>query len=371
MTNAIDLIDKLSINSNTLTKKKEQTDYKIKYVSEYVKQWAIINSERDSVKELSFIDCMCNAGIYTDGDLCTSIEVLRIFEEIAEKYPKKIYNLYLNDYDAKKIETIKKVAKHFHVKKNNIRIIINNDDVNVYLKKLYNNSQIFGYNKSVVLYVDPYDFGTVHISNVHRILEKYYCELIFNFFISDYVRNWKTDKDRISTCLDGVTVETKEDLIKYLESQFKVGFIKYKFSYQFKTQTNVELYQIMFFTPNKKGLEVLKDTLWSVFNGEFFHRNKRKNENEQFSLFTKEYNKEWLLELHAKDARNLLCANGESIMTYSQIEILLIEKSMLKESQIINNVIKPLINQGVITKMNTVSSKTNYKGDSYKIGVVK
>ena len=34
-----------------------------------------------------------------------------------------------------------------------------------------------------------------------------------------------------------------------------------------------------------------------------------------------------------------ICANGESIMTYSQIEILLIEKSMLKESQIINTVI--------------------------------
>ena len=52
-------------------------------------------------------------------------------------------------------------------------------------------------------------------------------------------------------------------------------------------------------------------------------------------------------------------------------EVLLIEKSMLTESQILSNVLKPLIEEGKVTKMNLTATKRNYKGDSYKIGDAK
>ena len=86
-------------------------------------------------------------------------------------------------------------------------------------------TNIFGYSKSVVLYVDPYDFGTVHIPAIHEILENHYCELIFNFFISDYVRNWNNNQDRIKSCLGGNLVDTKEELIEYVNTlnKFKDG----------------------------------------------------------------------------------------------------------------------------------------------------
>ena len=53
---------------------------------------------------------------------------------------------------------------------------------------------------------------------------------------------------------------------------------------------------------------------------------------------------------------------------YTDIEILLIEKSMLKEGQILKHVIKPLIAEGKIIKLNEVSSVRNFKDDSYKVG---
>lgn len=372
MSNIKDFLSSSSINLDSLTKKKQQTDYKIKYVSEYVKQWAIISSEREDITDITFIDCMCNAGVYHDGDLCTAMEVMLIFNDLAIQHPEKKYNIYLNDYDKQKIEVLKAVKEHLrndNVK--NVRFNIMNTDVNVYLDKIYESKHIFGFGKSVVLYVDPYNFGTVHIDKIHKVMSKHYCELIFNFFISDYVRNWKKDKERIFTCLGGKVVNSKEELIEYITNQFHVGYIKYKFSYQFKTQTNIELYQIMFFTPSKKGLEVLKDTLWTVFNGEFFYRNKTQDDDGQINLFSKEDEKKWLLALHSEEARNLLCEKQGEIMTYSQIEVLLIEKSILKESQILKNVIKPLIKEGKITKMNRVPIKSNYKDDSYKIGDVK
>ena len=237
--------------------------------------------------------------------------------------------------------------------------------------KVKDNKRIFGYSKSVILYVDPYDFGTVHIPKVHDILQMHYCELIFNFFISDYIRNWGQNKERISKCLGGADVSSKEELIQYMENQFKTGHIKHSFSYQFKTQTNVELYQIIFFTPSKKGLEVLKDTLWKVFGGKFYHKNKREVDGLQLSFFGEKDEKSWLLNLHADTAKQLLLSHSGETMSFSEIEILLIEKSMIAERQIIANVLKPLIEEGKVTKMNLTATKRNYKGDSYKIGDAK
>ena len=369
MSNFFALIDELELNKNALTNKKQQTDYKIKYVSEYIKQWAIISSMREEITDITFIDCMCNAGIYSDGDLCTATEVLLIFTEVAQKHPDKKYNLYLNDYDTNKLKVLNTVIEKLKDKAiQNIRIYIDSIDVNDYLKQLNLKTDVFGYGKSVVLYIDPYDFGTVHIPEVHEILKNHYCELIFNFFISDYVRNWNNNRARIKVCLGGTSVETKEELIDYINAQFKTGHIKHSFSYQFKTVTNVELYQIMFFTPSKRGIEVLKDTLWKVFNGEFFHRNKRETLNNQLSLISEEDEKQWLLERHSQEAKDLLMKCNGAILKYTDIEILLIEKSMLKEGQILKHVIKPLIAEGKIIKLNEVSSVRNFKDDSYKVG---
>ena len=69
MSNIAAKLNDMNIVASTLTDKKQQTDYKIKYVSEYVNQWAIISSERDEIADITFIDCMCNAGVYQDGDL--------------------------------------------------------------------------------------------------------------------------------------------------------------------------------------------------------------------------------------------------------------------------------------------------------------
>lgn len=371
MSNIKSKLNNIEIVASSLTDKKQQTDYKIKYVSAYVNQWAIINSERDEVSDITFIDCMCNAGVYKDGDLCTAMEVLLIFNTLAVAHPTKTYNLYLNDFDKNKIATLGKVIELLGVNKPNIKIHISNMDVNDYLVQLKNNRLVFGYSKAVILYVDPYDFGTVHIPKIHDILQTHYCELIFNFFISDYVRNWKQNKERLVKCLGGTDVSSKEELIEYMENQLKTGRIKHSFSYQFKTQTNVELYQIMFFTPSKKGLEVLKDTLWKVFGGKFYHKNKREVDGLQLSFWGEEDEKAWLLNLHADTAKQLLLSHNGETMSFAEIEILLIEKSMLAESQIIANVLKPLIEEGKVTKMNLTATKRNYKGDSYKIGDAK
>ena len=106
MGNFKELIKKLEIPLNELDEKKEQTNYKIKYIVEYIRLWLIVSCERKDIKieNINFIDSMANAGIYADGDLGTPSEVFLLFQEFSKNNPNKQFNLFFNDKDKKRIE---------------------------------------------------------------------------------------------------------------------------------------------------------------------------------------------------------------------------------------------------------------------------
>ena len=362
--NLKDRFHELNINPQKLTDKKQQTGYKIKYISKYVQLWAIISAKRSDIEEITFIDCMSNAGVYKDGDCCTGIEVLNMFVALAQNNPNKKFNLYLNDYNQDSVALLKKIiALDSFEKLINLKIYISCKDVNEYLDDLYQSKEIFGFGKSVVLYVDPYDFGTVNILKIRKILEQNYCEVIFNFFISDYIRNINRDKERIKRCIGNAAVSSKEDIIAFIKQQFKVGKIKYSFSYRFKTVTNTELYQIVFVTPSIKGLEVLKEALWDVFDGKEFYRNSQNEE--QLCLFSVEQEKDIRLNSYATEARTIILDFVKEEKTYDEIEEILMENTMLEKGQIIKYVLKPLIDDGKITKNGDIH-KANFKRATYR-----
>lgn len=368
-----DDFEKFGIDDSVLDEKGEQTTYKIKYVTRYVRQWALIEVNRKEIQQINFIDCMCNAGVYKDGDACTALEVIGIFNELAKQFPSKRFVVYLNDINSKRIDNFNKIyQKHIVPQKRlNLLVYLKDKDVNDYLDMIIASSQnkqgLFAYGKCNLIYVDPYNFGTVQISKLHNILEKNYCELLFNLFTSDYVRNIAKDTGRIQKCLGGFKPATKDEFINYVVNELRVGHIQYTFAYSFHTVKNVELYQILYATPNIRGLEVLKDSLWDVFDGEEFHRNHapKISDVEQISMFDDEDPKEQRLREYAQEARRIICEEFKGqIVEYAVIEQKILEETMLKDSQIIEPVLKPLIDEEKIRKCNNVR-KTNFKKDSY------
>ena len=322
-------IRELGINQRTLQAKKQQTEYKIKYVVEYVKEWILVNTNRSNVTNINFIDCMCNAGIYLDGDFCTSMEVLQVFVEAAKKHPDKRFNLFLNEKDQKRIAIIELISNKITEGQtlSNIAVEFKNEDVNDYLIDFGTLDKKLTYNCATVLFVDPYDFGTVQIDKLKKFICKYYCEVIFNFFISDYVRNGIDS--RIRSCIGEAQINNKDELIDYIVNNIKVGKMKYIFSYKFKTITNTELYQIIFVTPHIRGLEKLKVALWTTFNGKFYHQNNYINPNQQ-SLFSIEDERQMILSIHAKEACEITIRKfAKQTVSYKEIEAYLIENSML------------------------------------------
>ena len=93
-------------------------------------------------------------------------------------------------------------------------------DVNDYLEyliknQMYDGSHIFGYGYATVIYVDPYNLGTVQIPKLKKLLSQHYCELIFNFFISDFRRNIAKDDGRLQSCLGGTSITTENELMEW------------------------------------------------------------------------------------------------------------------------------------------------------------
>lgn len=364
--------DFITKNYNLLDEKKEQTTYKIKYVSQYVEKWLFVVTSIDNVKNINFIDCMCNAGVYKDGDIGTSLAVLRLFKEFAPKHPDKEFYLILNDINQKRINVLIEVVKNYiGVNSTNIHIQTYNEDVNNFLLNDSVFSKYFNCYPNIasnIIFVDPYNFCTVKISSLEHFLTKFYCELIFNIFTNDYVRNQEKDKMQAYCQSEGIPFVSKDEMVKLIAKRLKIGHIKYSFSYEFKIVTNTELYQIMFCTPNIRGLEKLKETLWDTFDGKEFHRNGTVNDS-QMSLFTKDEEKDWRVESYSVTAREALVDSfSGQILTYSNIEEFVIENTMLNGNQIIKNVIKPLISEGKIVKLGIVQRKSNYKSDKYQIG---
>lgn len=352
------------------------TKHKIKYVSNYIENWTYIMCEHNKINTINFIDCMCNAGIYNDCTLSTSMEVLNIFVNQAIKYPGMKFNIFLNDILPERIDVIKKLSSIVNSKNlNNINIFYDTMDVNDYLDSIVKYNTYFQFGSSTVLFVDPYNFGDVKIHKLYEFSNKYYSEIIFNYFSSDYKRNIKNESamdkiDKINESMIGIpgyNSNLSDTEVRLLIQEFlKTSKIKYSFAYQFRTSTNVPLYSIIYASPHYRGLEEIKESFWKIFDGDPFYRNTKENDigSKQISLIDdKQLNEDY----YCNEAKNIVISKYSGYeVTYDEILIYLLEHSMLKKGQILRGVIKPLIKENKIEKLN-YSGKNNYLNDSYLV----
>lgn len=356
---------------------KDHTKYKIKYIKEYVKKW--LNVAINKTNKVEFIDAMCNAGVYAHNICTTSLEVIQIFNYYALNNRNKNFYVYLNDLDTKKINIYKKII-YFNKAKicGNLKICFSNDDVIDYLNKKKQSYK--NYNEAMtLLYVDPYNFGINNlIKTITSFVDNVYCELIFNFFSSDINRNSinetaKEKKESIRNEIKGFIPFYNPDemdaitVLDLLQQEIKkTKNIKYSFAYQFRNSKNVPLYYIVYFTPNVRGIELLKDTIWDVFEGDDNYYSKNRKQDHRFQNLFGETLIDYNIQRHVFIAIKLLEKSCRyNMFTYSDVNTIILEKTILNKSHIIKNILKPLIKKGIIEKMNIVN-KNNYTEDSYR-----
>ena len=90
----------------------------------------------------------------------------------------------------------------------------------------------------------------------------------------------------------------------------------------------------------------------------------------QEAPITEEDEKDWMTELHSTTAKKLLLEYfvGKGEIEYVTIESFIIENTMLNGNQILEHVLKPLIQDGKIKKLGYVSRSSNHKKDKYIVG---
>ena len=376
--NRTDLIEEIKKQpfwyEKLLDPKENHTTKKVELLHTYMNLYIQVQANRHNqiIQNIDFIDAMSNAGIYQDGDLCTSMEVLNVFLENTEKYPNIEFTLFVNDINEKRIactewlyqkltkEIDSEKLKHIHIKYSCM-------DVNEYLSY---GTQIpkSSFNRAQVIWLDPYNFGTIKIDSVLRLLKNRYCELFYNVFTSDFKRNYITGNipaDKLDIDIDFIS--NNEILMKWIQEVLKSSSnIEYCFSYSFNNFKNVELYKILFATPNIAGLKKFKEALSRVFENHPLHSNCIPYSDVQPSLFGDEEKKMYAEEAGRQAAEIFFKEFRNTEMSYKEIEEFLLESTMLTDTQIINYFIKPLIRERRIEKENKAGTR-NYKEDYYMI----
>ena len=364
-------------NGKCLDEAKLHTQYKIKYIKDYVRRWlnVAVNSRQ---RNIVFIDSMCNAGIYKNGVKGTCIEVIELFIEYARENQNKQFYVFLNDYDQDKIMVLKKLISNYNTP-NNLRINITDKDVVKYLTLLIEKN-IFSNSCFTLLYTDPYNFGIPNLlTTIKTFIDKFYCELLFNYFSSDVTRNKNNTsaknkmskiKNELSSVITDINIdddENKEILNKLISTYKDTKNIKYSFAYRFNNTNNAELYYIIFFTPNKRGLELIKESIWKVFNGEESFKKQIDIDKSQLKLFNTD---DLLISTYSGPMKESIIklAYEKGELSYDDIETYVLENSLLKDSHIIKPIINPLLEGGILEKITpTGVRKNNYKESKYKI----
>lgn len=364
-------------NGKCLDEAKLHTQYKIKYIKDYVRRWlnVAVNSRQ---RNIVFIDSMCNAGIYKNGVKGTCIEVIELFIEYAKKNQAKQFYVFLNDYDQDKIMVLKELISNYNTP-NNLRINITDKDVVKYLTLLIEKN-IFSNSCFTLLYTDPYNFGIPNLlTTIKTFIDKFYCELLFNYFSSDVTRNKNNTsaknkiskiKNELSSVITDINIdddENKEILNKLISTYKDTKNIKYSFAYRFNNTNNAELYYIIFFTPNKRGLELIKESIWKVFNGEKSFKKQIDIDKFQLKLFNTD---DLLISTYSGPMKESIIkfAYEKGELSYDDIETYVLENSLLKDSHIIKPIINPLLEGGILEKITpTGVRKNNYKESKYKI----
>ena len=355
-----------------LDPKENHTTKKVELLRSYMDLYIQVQAHRDKILEIDFIDAMCNAGIYSDGDLCTSMEVLDIFIENAARYANIHFSLFINDIDPDRVKCSiwifeKIIAGYDSSIRKRISLHTANKDVNEYLSdgKDFPKSAIY---RAQVAWLDPYNFGTIKIDSILDFLRDRYCELFYNVFTSDFSRNYVTGNiptDKLDIDID--IISDTDKLMQWIQGILKVaGEIQYCFAYPFHNLKNVEMYKILFATPNIAGLRKFKEVLFNVFEGHPMHSNRTQYSDVQPSLFGEEETKMYAEEAGQEAIKPFLDKFAGKEIGYSEIELFILESTILPEHQIIENFIKPMVRNGYIMKMNKEGLR-NYKKDMYRV----
>ena len=268
---------------------KPHTIKKFELIEEYVSAWAHKLLQYEGCNGIVFIDCMCNRGIYKNisGDdvFGTPVRVAKLLARTMLSYPHKTSNLYFNDLEFEKVETLKELLPPNSM---NFSIHTSVMDGNDFLKDFVINSK-----HPYLLIYDPYQ-AKIDWSAITPFLNEW-GEVIINHMVSDTIRGipkaTKPDvkfkyEDTYQSDIDELVAigndrNAYEQKIKEIITKKTLpGHKLYLASFPFFNRTNGQVYSLLHCTSNINGFKLFKTTAWKTFDGKSSAKNTHGIENQ-------------------------------------------------------------------------------------------
>ncbi|MFA9422469.1 MAG: three-Cys-motif partner protein TcmP [Sedimentibacter sp.] len=281
-----------SKKNDVISKASPHTIKKFEVIEEYIKSWAQKLMLNENCNGLIFIDCMCNSGVYIDGEgniiYGTPVRVANALLDVAHTYPYKQIHQYFNDICEKKIS---KLQKHLPENERNYRAVTSVGDANELLKtigpQLNQNSHMHYF-----LLYDPYDASIDWEALIPFF--RNWGEVMINHMVSDPVRAINSAKNKTAKeKYENTYLADFEKLVPYgsdknayekrVESIIKTlkGTRNYYVAaFPFYNSQNSQMYNLIHCTSSKKGFILYKKSAWKVFGAQSSTKHTHNNENQ-------------------------------------------------------------------------------------------
>ena len=256
---------------NIIDKASPHTIKKFELIEEYIKSWAQKLLLTESCNGLIFIDCMCNCGIYTDGDgqsvKGTAVRVSEALREAARTYTDKNIHIYLN-------ARVEELKKYLPQDERNFKIVTSSSDAHELLLTIGPQLYGAGHLHYFLLY-DPYDANI----DWEALLPFFrnWGEVMINHMVSDPVRAITSAKKKTTKAkYENTYLEDFERLVPYGSD---------KAAFPFYNMQNSLVYNLIHCTSNKEGFKLYKKSAWKVFGAQSSTKHSVENRQLSFDLF--------------------------------------------------------------------------------------
>ena len=268
------------------------TKAKHSILERYLKGWFPIMSRWNG--RIVYLDGFSGSGVYDDGSPGSPIIALRVARDHIQssimRSGEKVF--YFVEKDPATFETLSSViGTEFGSKMGeagyeklpqNFRVHIEQGDFNLELVKVLDGIERDRSSLAPTFaFIDPFAYS-LDLRILSRIVAYPKCEVFLTFmvgFLNRFIfadehleaikRTFGIDEDRIKKTREIVDENERETelgkmLIEIMKSRIAVGTNFYWFSFKMLDQRNRSLYWLVFFTKNKKGMEVMKDSMFDM-----------------------------------------------------------------------------------------------------------
>ena len=273
---------------------REETTWKIKQhtlakhalLREYLAAWFPILAWGGQNRRVIFLDGFAGPGIYADGEPGSPLIALKTLIE-HDRFSDLLETEFIFIFIEKIKERFSNLENEINIfwsqykdgKPENIRLFLFNDEFVNVAEQIINHIHLDKQLAPTFAFVDPFGWLGVPMSVINRLLFSDKCEVLFSFmygsihrFISNeglvdqFIELFGADK-KVLSCIADLSGDKRKQYIHdlYIHQLKSQGGFKYVRSFELVDLNRGRTeYFLVFGTRSVKGLEKMKDVMWSL-----------------------------------------------------------------------------------------------------------